>query len=137
VRPAIETILSYDYPRIRVILDGEVISETAQYAIVGNCKYSAGLFPATRRAEPDDGLFDVCLVGDLHPLRLLELAFGVWRRNFPDRKDVVYLRGREVVFEPADGGVVPLQVDGDPAGRLPASFVIEPAALSVIAPGIL
>lgn len=62
VGPSISTILTYRYPKIRAIVDGVVVSETAEYAIVGNCVMSAAVFPATPHARTDDGLLDVCLL---------------------------------------------------------------------------
>jgi YegS/Rv2252/BmrU family lipid kinase len=134
VGPSIATILRYGFPPIRATVDGAVVSESAQYAIVGNCRYSAGVFPITPKALPDDGLLDVCLLHGLTPLRLLGLLASVWRPGFVDRKDVIYLQGRDVVFEPAGEEPAPLQVDGDPAGELPAHFGILPRAVRIVTP---
>jgi len=134
VWPAVRTALRYPYPPIRVTVDGAVVSETAQYAIVGICRYSAGIFPATRRACIDDGLLDVCLLHRLHPLRLLPLAASVWMPSFPERADVVYVQGREVAFLPASDVRVPLQIDGDPAGSIPARFEVLTRALRIVTP---
>ncbi|HVW02620.1 MAG TPA: hypothetical protein VHB77_19850, partial [Planctomycetaceae bacterium] len=46
--------------------------------------------------------------------------------------DVQRIRGRKFRFE-ADVPI-PLQVDGDPAGMLPAEFSVLPGALQVYAP---
>lgn len=129
VWPAISTILTYAYPRIRVIVDGEVLCEDAQYAIAGNCVYSAGFFPATRRARIDDGLLDVCAVGRLGPFRIAGLAVRVWGRRFPEKRDVHYRQGRRIIFEPLDSVAAPMQIDGDPAGAIPAAFEVEARAL--------
>ncbi len=134
VPPALATFLHYDFPPIRATVDGRVASESAQYAIVGNCRYSAGIFPITPEARPDDGLLDVCLIHQVSLLRLLRLLTAVWRPGFTKRDDVVYLQGREVVFEPAGDEAAPLQVDGDPAGRLPARFGILPRAVELVTP---
>jgi len=134
VVPSIQTILSYDSPPIRVLVDGEVASDGAHYAIVGNCIYSAGVFPSTPRAKTDDGLLDVCLLHGLRPLKMLELAFSVWNPRFIERNDIVYRQGREIQFESADGRPVPVQVDGDPAGQIPANFVVAEKKLSLLVP---
>ncbi|MFM1922039.1 MAG: hypothetical protein RLZZ303_3673 [Candidatus Hydrogenedentota bacterium] len=134
VRPSIEMILRYDYPPIRVTVDGRVISESAHYAIVGNCVYSAGLFPSTPRARTDDGLLDVCLIHDITAFKCAALALQVWSPRFIERPDVTYCQGVNITLEPAAGKAAPLQVDGDPAGEIPARFTVLPAAARILAP---
>jgi len=134
VRPVFHVLKTYAFPPIRVKVDGETVCEDAHYAIVGNCRYSAGIFRFTPKARLDDGLLDVCLFRNLTMMRMARLALASWRPRFAERKDVFYTAGREVAFESADGAEVPLQIDGDPAGALPATFRAEPAALRVVAP---
>lgn len=134
VLPSIRTILAYHYPRVRVFVDGTEVSDSAQYAIVGNCVYSAGIFPATPLARTDDGLLDVCLVHRIYPLKMLWFAMIVWGRRFMNRKDIVYAQGRDIVFEAADSSAAPLQTDGDPTGHVPARFSVLPSALELVVP---
>jgi hypothetical protein len=47
--PAVRSVLHFNHAPIRVIVDGEVVTETTAYAIVANCRFSAGVFPVTRR----------------------------------------------------------------------------------------
>ena len=134
VAPAIRTALKYTYPKMRVTVDGETVSETAQYALIGNCRYSAGIFPATPKAVIDDGLLDVCLLHDLRPARIAALAVNVWRSTFTQQPSVTYRQGKHITIEPTVSGPIPLQIDGDPAGEIPAEFLILPKALLVITP---
>lgn len=134
VLPTIKTVFQYTFPPIKITVDGKVVSETSQYAIVGNCRYSAGVLPATPKAEIDDGLLDVCLMHKLNPFKLLWLLLMIWTPGFTKRKDVVYVQGTNVRFEAASEERVPLQVDGDPGGEVPAEFTIEPKAIRVVTP---
>ena len=134
VGPSISTVLSYQYPKIRAIVDGEVLTESAEYAIVGNCVMSAAVFPATPRARTDDGLLDVCLLHRLNAWKCATLAVSVFSPRFTERKDVVYRQGARIRLEPAGDVAAPLQVDGDPAGSVPVDFGVEPAALSLLVP---
>jgi diacylglycerol kinase (ATP) len=134
VWPTVSTILGYSFPKIRVTVDGLLISDQAEYAIVGNCRYSAGVFPATPNAKIDDGLLDVCVFRDLRPWRILHTLPAVWSGGHIRRKDVTYIQGKKVAFHSADDSEVPFQVDGDPRGHLPAEFSIEPRAVQVLAP---
>jgi len=134
VIPSIQTILTYTYPKIRAIVDGEVVSETAEYAIVGNCVMSAAVFPATPHAHTDDGLLDLCLVHDITAWKCASLAVAVFSPRFTQRKDIVYRQGKSIRLEPAAESAAPLQVDGDPAGCVPCDFGVEPAALNLLVP---
>lgn len=134
VVPSISTILSYTYPKIRAIVDGEVVSETAEYAIIGNCVMSAAVFPATPHARTDDGLLDVCLLHDITAFKCATLAFAVFSPRFTQRKDIVYRQGKSIRLEPAEGEAAPLQVDGDPGGFVPVDFGVEQAALTLLVP---
>lgn len=134
VMPAVRSVFHFNYAPIRVTVDGEVVSESTTYAIVANCRFSAGVFPVTRRARVDDGLLDLCAMHRLSVPKLAWLAVAVWSPRFPDRKDVVYRQGSEFVLTAASDLPVPFHVDGEPAGFLPAKCRILPKAFEVIAP---
>lgn len=134
ILPGIQTALHYTYPCVRVTVDGAVVCERSPYVVVGNCRYSAGVFPATRKAQVDDGLIDVVALKRLNAWRLPLLLATVWSPSFPERDDLVYIQGREVHLEPVDGAPVALQIDGDPAGVTPASFTILPKAIRFVSP---
>ncbi|MFP6581431.1 MAG: diacylglycerol kinase family protein [Candidatus Hydrogenedentota bacterium] len=132
VMPSIRTCLRYTFPQFRVVGDGRILAEDAQYVIVGNCRYSAGVFPATPKAQIDDGLLDVCVLRNLSPLRLLGLLPSVRVGRHIDRDDVLYRQCEHVELIPADEQDIPLQIDGDPRELLPATFSVEPGAIRVI-----
>lgn len=134
VWPSVKTCLAYRFPKIRAVVDGTELSADTQYAIVGNCRFSAGVFPATPKAKIDDGLLDVCLFHRLSALRLMVLAATVWRGRFIEHKDVTYVQAKQVELYPASEDTVPLQVDGDPAGSLPAAFRVNDTPINVVCP---
>ncbi|MBI5093925.1 MAG: diacylglycerol kinase family lipid kinase [Candidatus Hydrogenedentes bacterium] len=134
VRPALRVLLGYRFPAIRVEIDGSAVCEDANYVVVGNCRYSAGVFPVTPLARIDDGLLDVCVVRNLSLLRLAALALATHRPGFSTRRGVMYAKGREIVLSSSDGRRVPFQVDGDPGGELPLSLCVETSAFRMVAP---
>lgn len=132
--PAVKGVLNFNHAPIRIRVNGEVVTEDATYAIVGNCRYSAGVFPTTPRASIADGLLDCCAMHRLSVLKLAAIAVAVWGPGFTARRDIVYRQGAEIELEPAGNLPVALQVDGDAAGFLPARCTVLPQALQVIAP---
>lgn len=132
VLPAIQTARDYAYPMIRVTVDGREVCARTPYVVVGNCPFSAGRFRATPKAKTDDGLLDVVAVKEFNALKMISLAAGSLLPSFPDRKDLVYVQGRHARLEPADDAAAPLQLDGDPAGMIPADFDILPHACDML-----
>jgi diacylglycerol kinase (ATP) len=134
VVPSVKTALRYSFPTFKVVADGKLLSDAAQYAIIGNCQYSAGVFPATPEAKIDDGLLDVCILQDLSSTKLIGLLPSVWNGKHIHRKDVIYSQFKSLKITPTTDQRVPFQVDGDPSGCLPVSIKVEPKAVRVICP---
>lgn len=134
IAPSIKGVLNFNHAPIRIKVNGEVVTRDATYAIVGNCRYSAGVFPTTPRATTTDGKLDLCAMHKLSIAKLATIAIAVWSPGFTKRSDIVYRQGDEIILEPAGDLPVALQVDGDAAGFLPARCTVLPQALEVIAP---
>jgi len=134
IAPSIAGVLNFNHAPIRATVDGNVVSQETTYAIIGNCRYSAGVFPTTPHAILSDGKLDLCAMHRLSTFKLAAIAVAVWGRGFTKRRDIVYRQGAEIVLESASDLPVALQVDGDAAGFLPARCSVLPQALEVIAP---
>lgn len=132
--PIIRTLRTYTFPKITVHADGRLVCADAQYALVGNCVNSAGLFPLTPEAALDSGRLDLVAFRDLTLFRMARLAAASFRAGFAERPDVLYLQCSEATFAPAGADPVYLQIDGDPAGELPASIRVAPGSLRMVAP---
>lgn len=132
--PVLLVMFKYSFPSFRVILDDHEIFEDIQYAVVANCKYSAGIFPATREASVTDGLLDLVMFHNLNTLRLTGYAARSFFGSLAATKNVIYKKVKTVSLEPLEEKCVPFQVDGDPAGFLPVAIHIEPSSIRIIAP---
>jgi diacylglycerol kinase (ATP) len=132
VLPGIRTAFRYRYPAIRVIVDGETICENSPYVVVGNCRFSGGVIPITGKAKTNDGLLDVVALKHLSAWRIPGLALATWSEKFSKRKDLHYLQGKEVRLEVAEEEAAPLQIDGDPAGTIPAHFKVIESAIRIV-----
>jgi diacylglycerol kinase (ATP) len=84
-------------------------------------------------AEPDDGIFDVLLIGDLTKQDLMRTLPKTYRgKHLPHPKAEV-LRGRVVTVDAPNP--LPVELDGEQPGSTPARFEIVPRALRVRVPG--
>ena len=83
--------------------------------------------------RPDDGLLDVCVVSVDSPVgavqKFLQSAAGELVRS----EGVVYARGKQI--EVRSPQLVPVQIDGDPAGHTPLRIDLLPMRVPFIVPG--
>ncbi len=115
-----------------VTVDGETIELRAMLCSIGNAQYYGGGMRITPDARLDDGLLDVCLLGEVSIPRFL-LAFPrVFKGTHVTHPAVTMLRGRKIRVEASPS--MPVFVDGDLLGRTPVEFEVLPGALRLVAP---
>jgi diacylglycerol kinase (ATP) len=130
----VQGIWAFRPRRLRLVLDGgEVILERRAIglAVAIGPAYGGGLRIAPR-AVIDDGLLDVCLVGDLRPLQLLALLPRCFRGTHDRHPKVELFRCRELSVDAAAADRTGCQADGELVGELPARFWIEPGGLRCV-----
>lgn len=117
---------------MEVEVDDERRSGLMYDAIVANCRYLGGGMAMTPDAEPDDGLLDVLLIGDITRRDLALTLPKVYRGTHLPHPKAEALRGRRVTVDAATA--LPVELDGEQPGTTPATFEIVPAALRLRVP---
>jgi diacylglycerol kinase family enzyme len=117
---------------IRVAVDDETRSGPMFDVIVANCRYLAGGMKMAPDAEPDDGLLDVLLIGDISKLDLALTMPKVYRGSHLPHPKAELLRGAAVVVEAAEP--LPVELDGEQPGTTPVRFDVVPRALRLRVP---
>jgi YegS/Rv2252/BmrU family lipid kinase len=118
---------------VRVAVDGERRTGRMHDVVVANGRYFAGGMMICPEAEPDDGVFDVLLIGDLTKGDLLLTLPKTYRgRHLPHPKAEL-LRGASVEVEADEP--LPVELDGEQPGTTPVRFEIVPRALRLRVPG--
>jgi diacylglycerol kinase (ATP) len=97
-----------------------------------NGDYAAGGMWATPDAEPDDGLLDVLLIGDVTKADFVRTFPKIYRGKHLSHPKIEVLRGREVDVRAEVP--LPIVLDGEQPGTTPAHFEIVPEALRVRVP---
>ena len=100
--------------------------------IVANGRYLAGGMKICPEAEPDDGLFDVLLIGYVTKRELATTLPKIYRGTHLPHAKAELLRGRDVLidsFEP-----LPVELDGEQPGTTPVRFELVPRALRLRVP---
>jgi YegS/Rv2252/BmrU family lipid kinase len=127
----VNSLLTYDNAEVSVSVDGgEARRMTLLLAAVGNGRYFGGGMKICPEAVLDDGYFDLVTVGDLGRLEVLAKIHRIYSGNHLSMKEVRSVRCRRLQLAPADPkGDIPLEIDGETPGRLPARFEILEGAL--------
>ncbi|HEY5283543.1 MAG TPA: diacylglycerol kinase family protein [Polyangia bacterium] len=125
------SLLTYDNAEVTVSVDdGEPRRMTLLLAAVGNGRFFGGGMKICPEAILDDGLFDLVTVGDLGRLEVLAKIHRIYSGNHLSMKEVQQVRCRHLRLAPADPAAeIPLEIDGETPGRLPAKFEILHGAL--------
>jgi YegS/Rv2252/BmrU family lipid kinase len=100
--------------------------------IVANCRYLAGGMKICPDAEPDDGLFDVLLIGDVTKADLVRTLPKIYRGTHLPHPKAELLRSAVVTVE-ADAPL-PVELDGEQPGTAPVRFELVPKALRLRVP---
>ena len=117
---------------VSVTVDAERRVGRMHDVVVANGRYFAGGMMICPEAEPDDGLFDVLLIGDLTKRDLLLTLPKTYRgRHLPHPKAEL-LRGATVAVDAREP--LPIELDGEQPGTTPVRFEIVPQALHLRVP---
>jgi diacylglycerol kinase family enzyme len=129
---------SYKNQRVQLTFDDDPkdrVEATINTVAVANGKFFGGAMKIAPDAEPDDGKFDVVVMGDLSFFDVVTKGRRVFKGAHIGMPEVSQRRARIVDAEPIDpGAIVELDVDGEAPGILPARFEIVPAALWFVVP---
>ena len=132
LRASLEVARNFDVRELTLYLDGEGHQVKAVNIAVGNCRYTGGGWPATPKANPEDGLLDVVVIETLGMADLLGLAPAVLAESgYLDRDGVLFVRAKEIRVETQPPGLE-FTADGEVIGNEPAQFSVLPRALKVI-----
>jgi diacylglycerol kinase (ATP) len=132
LRASLEVARNFDVRELTLYIDGEERQVEAVNIAVGNCRYTGGGWPATPKANPEDGLLDVVIIENLGVTDLLDLTPAVLgESDYLDSDGVLFVRAKEIRVDTQPPGLE-FTVDGEVIGNEPAQFSVLPRALKVI-----
>ena len=124
--------LGWQNTEVTVTLDDEERRGRMHDVIVANGQYHGGAMWLAPEASPDDGLFDVVLIGDVSKADFVRTAPKLYKGRHLDHPKVELLRSRTVTVEAAEP--LPIELDGEQVGTTRARWEIAPGALRVRVP---
>jgi diacylglycerol kinase (ATP) len=132
LRASLEVARNFEVRELTLYLDGEGHQVEAVNIAVGNCRYTGGGWPATPKANPEDGLLDVVVIETLGAAELFDLAPAVLAESsYLDKEGVLFVRAKEIRVETQPPGLE-FTADGEVIGNEPAQFSVLPRTLKVI-----
>jgi diacylglycerol kinase (ATP) len=131
----IRELIRYRFQEVRITIDdGEPIEARIALVAVANAPYFGGGMKIAPDAEPDDQQFEVVVVRGRSKLSLISDLRLVHSGAHKSLGSCSFASGRKVVVEPLGNlaaNAALLDVDGESPGRIPATFEIIPAAITV------
>src|SRR5438128_2005199 len=124
--------LEWENTDVTVRLDGAERRGRMHDVVVANGVWHGGGMKLAPDAAPDDGKFDVVLIGDVAKIDFLTTAPKIYKGKHVHHPKVEVLRSKRVeVDAPVQ---LPIELEGEQVGTTPATFEVVPAALRVRVP---
>ncbi len=100
--------------------------------VVANGVWHGGGMKLAPDAVPDDGAFDVVLIGDISKLDFLTTAPKIYKGRHVAHPKVEVVRSTRVEVDAAER--LPIEVEGEQVGTTPATFELVPGVLRLRVP---
>ncbi len=127
---SIRAYFSYKNKAVSIEIDGSSLGARKVFNVaVANGQYFGGGMRVAPRAQVDDGLFDLVIMGDLSFLESARMGRMIYKGNHIDLPRIESFRGKRLSATSEQR--VLLDVDGEQPGMLPASLEIIPGAIRV------
>lgn len=123
------TLITYENKPVTIALDDRTLQMRVNAIVAANGRYFGGGMQIAPDATPDDGLFDVIIIGDTTKLEFLLQVPRVYGGTHLQHPKVDAYRSSTVHVESEKRMI--LQADGEYVGEAPATFRLLPRALTV------
>jgi diacylglycerol kinase (ATP) len=128
----VREFLAWQNTEVTVILDDGERRGRMHDVIVANGKWHGGGMKLAPDARPDDGLFDVVMIGDVSKRDFVTTSPRLYSGGHVTHPRIEVVRSGIVTIDAAEH--LPLELEGEQDGTTPARFEIVPAALRVRVP---
>jgi diacylglycerol kinase (ATP) len=122
----------FENRRVELTVDGATSTLQVLFVAIANGEYYGGGMRIAPGAAVDDGMLDLCIVGDVSRMTALRQLANLYRGTHVHHPKVELRRGRAVEISGEPSTLVHL--DGEPFGGLPVRIQLHDARLTVAAP---
>jgi diacylglycerol kinase (ATP) len=125
--------LQWENTEVVVTLDSVERRGRMHDVIVANGIWHGGAMKLAPDALPDDGVFDVVLIGDITKPDFLRTAPKLYTGAYLAHPKIELVRSTTVTVESPE--LLPIELDGEQVGTTPARWEVVPKTLRVRVPG--
>lgn len=128
----ISELRRYGNRQITLDIDGTSTSHVVLLVAIANGSYYGGGMRIAPDARTDDGMLDVCVVGDISRLTAVRQLPNLYRGTHVRHPQVTTFTGRTVEVD--GDAATRVHLDGEPFGSLPLRVALVHGALHIAAP---
>ncbi len=125
-------IISRDIEPLQVSFKSEEYTseEEVLLFLITNSSSIGGFKKVAPEADVLDNLLDVLIIKDSDISEIANIFFSVLRGDHTNHRNVVYFKTREIEINAENK--LPIDIDGEYGGKLPAKFKVVPAGMRLI-----
>jgi YegS/Rv2252/BmrU family lipid kinase len=129
----VRELFTHDHHDVWLTIDGRERRQLrVMMAAVGNGRFFGGGMKICPDAQLDDGALDLVSVGDMTRMEVIANLGKLFAGTHLELEQVTHARITHLHAEPVEPDVsIPIELDGETPGHLPATFEILPGALRV------
>ena len=119
-------------PQFRISVENGDHSSTGELVLIGNGRYYGGAYPIFHKADPRDGLLDVCVFPKISWGTAVKTGWAWASGNWKGLGGAEYFQTRELKI--SSDPAAPIEVDGESHGFVPATISMDGKRLKIIVP---
>ena len=124
------TLVNFSNINVTIKADGEILETPAVFVQIANAQYMGGGYHFAPMARINDGLLDVCVVGDFGKLELVRQIPGVYKGKHVGHAKFTHMNATRIQISAAEPAIV--QLDGELVGSTPVEFEVLPSAIRLV-----
>lgn len=114
--------------------DGEESPLQTVNFCIANARYFGGGMLIAPDAKLADGFLDVVNIGDISTARVILNAYTLYTGTHIDLPEVKSKPAKRIEATPIDNREIHIEIDGELAGKLPATYEVLPTVLNIRSP---
>jgi diacylglycerol kinase (ATP) len=127
------TVPAYESSLCEISIDDghENILTKMTMGVIANGRFLGGGFKAAPEANILDGLLDVVILKESSNLEMIENFLNIKEGDYTNEGDVFYRQAKKISIKSKENRDIPVTIDGEPIGILPATFEVLHNALTI------
>lgn len=127
---ALLTLIGFKNLQVEIDADETHLETAGVFVQVANAQYMGGGYHFAPMAQINDGLLDVCVVGDFNKFELIKAIPGVYKGKHVTNPKFTHVQAKTISIKTSEPALV--QLDGELVGRTPVRFTVLPSAISLV-----